>query len=198
MLNVPQGLCWSSSTFWLSLVVETSQGTLLLQSNYEHCCCIADWRICEVYFLNVVQKSSLKSFCLFIRPVSFESAWPLLNCNVSETRACVCWRRDRGEQPKMSVTLYQKSEPWRASVSRNQSALSLTSLQTWSWRASRSNMDASAAPVTKYRLLTVRCRYAHSQLVYVWTGHQTCNLINSFLYNTWSFWKCTIISPSKI
>lgn len=62
----------------------------------------------------------------------------------------VClWCRNRGVNLRMSVTQFQESEPWRASVSRNRSALSLTTLPLWNWRASRSNMAASAAPVTE-------------------------------------------------
>ena len=68
----------------------------------------------------------------------------------------------------MSVTQRRESEPWRASVSRNRSALSPTGPQAWSWRASRCSMAASAVPTTettaRKRLPTARwLRYAGPQ-----------------------------------
>lgn len=46
--------------------------------------------------------------------------------------------RNRAGRPRMSVTRRHESEPWRASPSRNRSALSATGPLPWSWRASRS------------------------------------------------------------
>ncbi len=148
---------------WCPQVVGTSQNTLLLQ------------RFNSTQFAAAMQTDILMwVMCVFKRCACFlevrlsfnfhtEQKLLLLKPSWSSGILCVCclmsyvclWCRNRGGKPRMSVTQFQESEPWRASVSRNRSALSLTGLPSWNWRASRSNMAASAAPVTEPTMQSV-------------------------------------------